>query len=143
VLLYSEIFFFGCGARRYAAAFAKYQTPVYLYHFTFSAPNWIDQWILGDYHSSELEFVFANPWPPLIHNFDPSDTAMAATFGDYWTNLASSGNPNVGPATGLTNWPVYNPSNEQIMDMNVPNTIERQYLENVCPFWDTVTIINH
>jgi para-nitrobenzyl esterase len=47
-------FFFACPARRVAASLST-SVPVHLYHFTFVAPNWVDQWLLGDYHSSELE----------------------------------------------------------------------------------------
>lgn len=52
-------FFFTCPARRVAAAIAAQPTakPVYLYEFEY-LPNWIDVDVLGDYHTTELEFVF-------------------------------------------------------------------------------------
>jgi len=128
--------FFACPARRYASAWNKNGVPAYLYHFTFVA--WIDQWLLGDYHSSELEFVYANPWPPIVHRFDEDDITMAKTFGGYWSNLAYTTNPNVGPTSGLLDWPSFNPNAEAIMDMTVPTAIDTQYLDNICDFWDTV-----
>jgi len=115
--------------------------PVFLYHFTFAAPNWVDQWLLGDYHSSELEFVFNNPWPPLVHDFDPEDTEMAAALGAYWTNFAASGtSPNKGPAGGLLAWPQF--SSDILMNMNIPLAVENGYLDNICDFWDTITVAN-
>jgi len=139
VALIIRDWFFGCSARKYAAAFNKHQVPAYLYHFTHESPNWIDQWLLGTYHSSELEFVFSNPWPPYVHRFDKDDEIMAATFGGYWTNLAYSTDPNKGPASSLLEWPIYIPATSPIMNMRVPTVLNHQYLENVCPFWDAVT----
>lgn len=69
-------FFFACPAHRVAQQLAKHATPTYLYHYTYKVPNWIDHWILGDYHSCELEVVFDNPWPPYIHYFDDADKSM-------------------------------------------------------------------
>jgi len=102
------------------------------------APNWVDQWLLGDYHSSELEYVFDNPWPPIVHVFDEADKTMAATLGGYWTNLAYSGSsPNQGPTSNLQLWPPYNPAKEAIMNMRVPTQVDNTYLDNMCRFWDS------
>lgn len=138
VALVLRDFFFACPARRVAKALSS-NVPTYLYHFTFIAPNWIDQWLLGDYHSSELEFVFANPWPPLVHYFDKNDKIMAATFGGYWTNLAYTGSPNSGPTAGLQHWPKFS-EKTSIMNMRVPTEVENTYLDNICTFWDSVEI---
>jgi para-nitrobenzyl esterase len=139
-------FFFTCEARRLVNALSKYQD-TYLYIFTFESPNWPDEWILGDYHSSELEFVFNNPWPPLIHYFDTDDQIMANTFGSYWTTFAATKNPNGYNnnngknnklnSQGFMNWAKYNSSVKAYMEMNVPT--QTQYnLDYNCEFWDTV-----
>jgi len=130
-------YFFACPARRVAATLSR-DNPTYLYHFTYVAPGWADQWALGDYHSSELEFVYANAWPPLVHEFDEDDKKMAGIFGGYWTNLAHTGNPNSGPAQNLLTWPAYKQSAEAIMDMTVPNVVDPSYLDGVCSYWDRV-----
>lgn len=129
-------FFFACPARRVAKTLSA-SVPTWLYHFTYVAPTWVDQWLLGDYHSSELEFVFNNPWPPLVHHFTENDKKMAATFGGYWTNLAYTGNPNSGPTRGLLTWPQYSTATS-IMNMKVPTAVDNTYLDNICVFWDTV-----
>eukprot|EP01127_Copromyxa_protea_P002917 TRINITY_DN12836_c0_g1_i1.p1 TRINITY_DN12836_c0_g1~~TRINITY_DN12836_c0_g1_i1.p1 ORF type:complete len:551 (-),score=77.87 TRINITY_DN12836_c0_g1_i1:96-1748(-) len=129
-------FFFACPARRVAEALST-RVPTYLYHFTFASPNWVDQWLLGDYHSSELEFVFNNPWPPLIHIFDADDKAMAATLGGYWTNFANTLVPHTGPAPNLLSWPTYS-TKTSIMEMTVPPVVQNTYLDDICQYWDRV-----
>uniref|UniRef100_A0A6B2L1Q6 Carboxylic ester hydrolase n=2 Tax=Arcella intermedia TaxID=1963864 RepID=A0A6B2L1Q6_9EUKA len=132
-------FFFGCSARRIAAAFSKFggASPAYLYHFTFD-PDWIDYKILGQYHSSEIEFVFNNPWPPLVHEFDANCKTMAAAMGKYWDNLARFKNPNGDGSSGLPKWSVYDPSTEPIVRLDVPVVPENDYLGGVCDFWDKI-----
>jgi hypothetical protein len=44
--------------------------------------------LMGDYHMSELYFVWGNPWPlrgdkAAMHTFGDGDSAMRATFGQY------------------------------------------------------------
>jgi len=132
-------FFFACPARRVARTMTAQGIATYLYHFTFVAPNWIDSWILGDYHSAELEYVFDNPWPPVVHVFDEKDDEMAATLGSFWTNLAYSGtSPNEGPAKNLQHWPRFAASTGVLMNMRIPTQVDEHYLESQCNFWDTV-----
>jgi len=136
-------YFFVCPARRVAKALSM-NNPTFLYYFTFVSPNWIDQWLFGDYHSSELEFVYDNPWPPLIHNFDNDDKEMAATFGHYWTTFAKSGKSPNQPALSLARdvlfWPSYNLSVRSLMNMKIPLQIETNYQNqnNYCDFWDLI-----
>jgi carboxylesterase type B len=142
---------FTCEARRVANALVKYNANTYLYAFTFVAPNWIDQWILGDYHSSELEYVYSNPWPPLVHIFDSEDIMMADAMGTYWTQFAASGNsPNTPISSGFSansklmrrlrdnfQWPVYNDSVRAYMNLTIPLQIGFN-LDYNCDFWDSV-----
>jgi len=43
-----------------------------MYRFTRN-PGWIDTDLLGDYHTIELDFVWDNAWPPVLHIFDEDD----------------------------------------------------------------------
>lgn len=56
--------------------------------------NWIDWQAFGNYHTSELSFVFDNQWPPVLHDFTKAEQTMAQSFQSYWTSLASHGHPN-------------------------------------------------
>lgn len=53
---------------------------------------------MGDYHMSELYFVWGNPWPlrnsTEIHEYSGNDQMMVDTMQNYWTNMARYSNPN-------------------------------------------------
>jgi para-nitrobenzyl esterase len=84
--------------------------PVYRYYFTRVAPGPQAQ-PLRAFHTLELSYVYGNfkmyafPWTDEDHKY--SNAVMA-----YWTNFAGSGNPN---ATGLPKWPVYNASDDDVL----------------------------
>jgi para-nitrobenzyl esterase len=132
-------FFFACPTRDIALAYSKYDVPFWMYHFAYKG-DWIEDPFLGDYHSSELEFVFDNAFPPLIHAFSERDDAMAETFGYYWTNLAKTLNPNGSANSTRTQplWPTFDPTLQQNVRLADPVSIERDYTEARCEFWDTV-----
>ena len=63
--------FFACATRRAARALsAPGRAPsVHLYEFSYHLqwPEVVDLPVLGNYHTSELDFVFGNDWPEFIH----------------------------------------------------------------------------
>jgi carboxylesterase type B len=63
---------------------------------------------------------------------------MAAFFGGYWTNLASTGSPNSGRTKGLIAWPLYDPSKDEILILDDPLATTVGLQADVCDFWDTV-----
>jgi len=128
---------YACPSRRLAAELSK-SVATYLYHFTYIAPGWQDQWLLGDYHGSELEFVFNNAWPPPERVFSPQDKFVVGALTAYWDNMAFSlGSPNTPGAIPLQ-WPRYNPVDESILNVRLPFVIDKHYLFNRCTFWDKV-----
>jgi para-nitrobenzyl esterase len=130
--------FFACSARRVARSLAEQQNPVWLYHFDYLPSWWIDDWVLGDYHSAEIDFVFSNAWPPLVHPFNEADQQMADSFGRYWLSMAFNGSPNSGTNTGNIEWPEYSASTLLDMEMSVPLAVEYNYRSVSCDVWDTV-----
>jgi para-nitrobenzyl esterase len=110
---------------------AKLQTttgksPAYLYLFSHVPPHPEGNGnnprpAVGPVHFSEVIYVFNNlrmkdyPWTDL-------DRTVADTLATYWTNFAKSGDPN-GP--GLTNWPVYNPKDELLLNIGDTVRLER------------------
>lgn len=121
--------FFACSSRRTAQAFEKHGVPAYVYHYTFLPDNWIDDQLLGDYHSAELEYVFGNAWPPVVHNFDArgqlphrtkeeltiaiffSDKKMVDAMQRYWLSMGLHGEPNRFNGNVNPFWPVYTTAN--------------------------------
>lgn len=49
--------------------------------------------IFGDAHTTELKFVFDNPFPPPFP-FSEKDKEMAKQFGTYWSSMAKEHDPN-------------------------------------------------
>jgi para-nitrobenzyl esterase len=90
------------------------ESPVYRYLFTHTLPG--SAAAQGAYHSADIEFVFddlANkdlPWRD-------EDKQLAKLMADYWTNFAKTGNPN---SDGLPVWPLFKPSEDQIMKLDIP-----------------------
>ena len=109
---------FTCAARRVARVASAEGTPVYLYRFSY-AIHWIEELLgLGDYHSSELAFVWDNQWPPLVHAFNDDDATIADAFGNYWSSMAYTGNPN--DITSPLPWPQYNASTDLNLEIALP-----------------------
>lgn len=68
---------------------------------------------LGDFHTSELAYVFDNPWviwhrPNFTGNWTEADKRMARTMGSYWATMAREANPNGDPkCQDCVKWPPY------------------------------------
>jgi carboxylesterase type B len=105
--------------------------------FAFNAR--IDDFVLGDYHSAELEFVWDNQWPPVVHAFSENDQKMADTVDTYFSNMVWFGNPNgQTPADldGQEYWEQYDNNNMADMILALPTQMEHDYFEQACEFWD-------
>jgi para-nitrobenzyl esterase len=132
-------YFFGCAGRRAAMAYYQSKTPIFMYQFTYDPPGWIDVDILGEYHSSEIEFVYDNPWPPIVHEFNSDGEAVASMMGYYWANMAFFLSPNQNPQkNGYPVWPLFSPAEEPLLRIDYPPEIEIFYFTTICDFWDTV-----
>jgi carboxylesterase type B len=116
-----------------------------MYQFSY-ASQWVDMASpLGDYHSSELYFVWGNPWPlrrgPILHAFDDNDLAMSATFGAYWSAMAAAKDPNAETA-GLPAWPAVSvPAGGSLdglahLQLQLPPEARSGLEDDACDFWD-------
>jgi len=131
-------YFFTCSARRAARAASKNST-VYYYQFSYEL-DWIEYLLLGDYHSSELDFVFNNQWPPILHDFSANDQNVSDTMTLYWTNFAAGGDPNY-PYSSDTPpivWPEYDNEADVNIQLELPMGLTAGLLEKQCNFWDSV-----
>jgi len=129
---------FTCPTRRALRAVASQGTPAYMYHFTYKG-DWIDQALLGDYHASELFFVWPNEWPPIVHAYTARDRTMSDTFTKYWANVAWYAQPNGknDTAPGIP-WPAFEWGMKKNIVMDVPARVEENQASAVCEFWDQI-----
>ena len=129
---------FACPARRAVRVLSERGVNAYLYHFVTPLTNWIEYGLLGDYHSSELAFVFGNQWPAIIHDFDKGEAEVSKAFQFYWSNLAKTGDVNQGDSeTEFLHWPKYNKTSSLNMNLDYPLNTEIGLLSGKCDFWDT------
>ena len=106
---------FGMPAWYAAQAHARSGAPVWLYFFTRLPPS-PDQ-TAGAYHAAEIGFVFGtNELLPFVEE-GPQDAELTRQMGDYWVQLARTGNPNL---DGVPNWPKFSEQNQQQMVFGPP-----------------------
>ena len=136
--LWQTDFFFACATRRAARAIVAAGVDLWLYQFTQELP-WASYPVIGDYHSSEVPFVFNNPTKQ--HFFNAPCKNLSAGMQTYWTSMSIAGNPN-GPqakAESLLEWPVYaQASGWKNMNLTWPLRTAADLKGDVCDFWDVV-----
>lgn len=122
---------FGWNMREWARMQTKTgHHPAYRYYFSHRPPGPEGQ-KRGAFHTSELAYVFGNfafPFP-----WEDADRQLSAAMMSYWTNFAKTGNPN-GP--GLPNWPAYNPTEDNVLDFDVPITVRTHVNQAGLDFFD-------
>ena len=127
---------FTCVVRRNLNWMAPYAR-MYAYYFEYT-PGLIEQAApsLGTFHGTEI---------PLVFHFDylfrtASDEAVSRDAVAFWTNLARTGDPNVGNQDVRLAWPVYELSgpNNAYLVFEDPPRIEVGLKEAQCDAWDDV-----
>jgi para-nitrobenzyl esterase len=85
---------------------------VYTYYFDHPIP-WPAHPEFGAFHSSEVPYIFETlnrldrPWTDV-------DWGLSAAMSSYWSNFATTGDPN---ARGLPGWPAYAPNAHSTMEL--------------------------
>ena len=140
---------FACGTRRVLRALSAHGVATYQYFFQYKLDGLLGDVLyslLGDYHASELPFVFNHAWPPVVSSWSHTDQEMAATFNAYWKNFAYHGDPNGPPGArsprdgNVVPWPRYNRTTDLTMLLDVPAEVQANLLEGKCDFWDTMPL---
>ena len=126
-------YLFTCSARRAARAMEKNGADVFVYQFVYKG-RWLANKILGDYHSSEMQFVWDQPFPSFLHKFNEKDKEMAASFSKFWGNHSHFGSPN-GKGGGI--WPRYTAKDDEVLLLDVPPQPQIHLDTVACDFWDT------
>lgn len=71
--------------------------------------SWFEKYrLFGDYHASEIPFVFRNEVKGRV--FNESDWEVSDALSSYWTNLATTHDPNDGLHGVPLTWPRYSES---------------------------------
>ncbi|KAK3275281.1 hypothetical protein CYMTET_16580 [Cymbomonas tetramitiformis] len=110
---------------------------VWEYRFTYPM-HWAGSGILGDYHGSEVFFVFRSALKQsLTHRVNAKDRQMVDIFTSYWSSFASVGNPN-NSTRRLPSWPRYTSMSDLHQELTVPPTPKRGLKSVLCDFWDNV-----
>ena len=127
--------FFSCAMRRGARAMNQHGAKAWLYHFEFPLENPVYS-VLGDFHASELGFVFDTWVNPLSAN----SKRMSRTFQNYWGNLATVGDVNgvdgKGEQEGFVFWPHHNVTGDYNLVLDVPASPQQHLYSDKCVFWD-------
>ena len=81
--------------------------------------------LLGCTHLMEVPFVFGCGDCGLMFNKDftvQKEKALAEDMSNRWTNFATTGNPNEGPHSIATKWPLYAPKRKTFIFASNPKT---------------------
>eukprot|EP01099_Mayorella_cantabrigiensis_P008834 TRINITY_DN873_c0_g1_i1.p1 TRINITY_DN873_c0_g1~~TRINITY_DN873_c0_g1_i1.p1 ORF type:complete len:563 (-),score=121.50 TRINITY_DN873_c0_g1_i1:28-1668(-) len=129
-------YFFVCATRRLHRAENSHSVPSWQYHFTYEYHYPAEYVLFGDFHASELKYV----WDDVHRNETANDQKMVDTFGVYWTNQAIYKSPNGAPSGGQPTWQVYSSSADNLMNMTVtPYQLNiNNMFTSICDFWDTI-----
>ena len=88
------------------------QTKAFTYYWTHPLPGPdVEQY--GAFHTSEVPYVL-NTLTQSDRPFAQKDREIADTLSSYWTNFATSGDPN---GKGLTSWPAVSPDAATTMEV--------------------------
>jgi para-nitrobenzyl esterase len=123
------------------------QVPTFAYEFNDPNPPGIPikppDFTIGDYHSSELQYIFQGGVASLITGtiipLNTAETALSDQMIDYWTTFALTGNPN---SNRTPHWPLYRNQADQFQSLtsagNGPGPITTFASEHQCGFWQTL-----
>jgi len=125
-------YFFVCATRRAIKAFEKANVPIWYYQFIYKGEWWLDT-PLGDFHASELVYLFDNY--EVIH-FSPKDKKMSADLKNYWTNFAKTSNPN---GVGVANWTQWDSKSKVHKVLNQPLADGHDLYGAQCDVWDPIS----
>ncbi|HMG35873.1 MAG TPA: carboxylesterase/lipase family protein [Blastocatellia bacterium] len=109
---------------------AQHKAPVFLYLFTWPSPGVGGKF--GAVHGTDVSLVFHNAHGP-ITGTGPEARMLADKMASAWVAFAKTGNPN---ATGLPQWPAYNPDTRATMIFDKDVRVENDPLRELRLLWD-------
>jgi para-nitrobenzyl esterase len=121
---------FVCPTRRAARALSSAGVPVYLYQFTHAVTSELGAG-LGVFHSSEIPFVWGNPY--LGITLDAQEKQLSTEMMGYWFQMAASADPT---GKGAFAWPAYAQATDENIVLDLTLSTETGLKSALCDFWD-------
>jgi len=103
-------------ARYVASTNALRGMPTYVFRFSYVAASMRNRWKTGVPHASELPFVFDTIRAKYGAATTAADEKTEEQILTYYANFAKTGDPN---ATGLPEWPKYDPAKDVLMNFTM------------------------
>jgi para-nitrobenzyl esterase len=134
---------FACPERNSVQLLSQFVT-TYAYEFNDeNAPDLFDPMAtfpLGAYHSAEVQYLFDFDQRFAGFNpFTPGQQSLSAAMVGYWTQFATTGNPN---SSGAPTWPTYTSSTDEFQSLVPPTPVTEPTgaydTDHFCSvFWNT------
>ncbi|GMI15813.1 hypothetical protein TrLO_g2725 [Triparma laevis f. longispina] len=128
-------YMFTCSTRRAVREASEAGGDVFMYQFNYMN-KWLDFKVMGDYHTSELYFVFDNPWPPIVHHFSKDDKKVVSDVQSFWGNFAKNGDPNGENAP--IEWSPWTAEGEEYLELNLPSVGKAKLAVDPCDYHDKI-----
>ncbi len=127
---------FACNALGFDSTLSKF-VPTFAYEFNDPNPPLLTPPVnfpLGDFHASELAYVFNTADAPASPGLDAGQLRLADTMQRYWTSFARDGSPN---SISTPFWPLFSASGQRMQSLTEPQpTVETDFaVEHHCAFW--------
>ena len=119
-------------ARATARTMDKVSSKTYLYQFTHRKSGSL--YNFGAFHGAEILYAFGHDIGARTP-FTETDHRVSKIMRTYWINFAATGNPN-GP--GLPEWPVYEKSSDQSLEIGSEIKIQTQLRKDACDLFDKI-----
>jgi para-nitrobenzyl esterase len=123
---------FVCATRRTVRALTKNGGKAWLYQFQHAVTALFSG--LGVFHSSEVPFIWGNPY--LDINLDTSEQALSQAMRGFWFGLANSGTPGMEETVA---WPPYAAASDTNLVLDLTLSTETGLKTAKCDFWDGIT----
>lgn len=123
---------FACSNRVFSRKAASYN---YVFGYPLDFDGWGNETFCNGHvcHGAELPFLFESTWV----NFTDAGRLISQSMATYWTNFATSQDPNE-PVAVTPAWPRTSSGNEKYMFFQNPLQVQESYLKNECDFWDSI-----
>ena len=125
-----------CPTREMLAASSAWGNDVFWYFFIATpirSVNMEDMAYWGAFHGAEVPFVFGDQF----ELSSDGERALSRAMGCFWTNFASTGNPNQGPGDcakhlGLPHWPTLGEKGAAVIFSNTSLTVRQNLKQAIC-----------
>ncbi|XP_014728598.1 PREDICTED: bile salt-activated lipase [Sturnus vulgaris] len=112
------------------------------YSYVFSQPSRMPvypSWVGAD-HADDLQYVFGKPFATPLGYKTKHRTVSKAMIA-YWTNFASTGDPNKGNSEVPVSWPAYTSEGKYYLDINnkmSKSSVKQDLRSEYVNFWNSV-----